>query len=218
MPEQQVNFSRTPEINHKLERFVSNDRLEKYLDATDGNLNNALSLYERNSRFSEAFYIPLQFFEICLRNALNEQLSNRYGADWLTNGQPPFMQNTADWIQEAIYELGGLTNGTGHGHVIAELKLAFWISLIAKRYDATLWRQALYKAFLAKAGKPRDAVFGRANALRRFRNRVAHHEPIFKKDLDKTHAEIIESLEWMCCDTAKWAASLSRYNDVKDAI
>ena len=213
-----MNFSRTQDIDQKLERFISRERLEKYLSAKNGDISAAISLYEHNSRLSEAFYTPLQSLEICLRNALNEQLTALYGNDWLTNGAPPFDQNTQDWIDEAITDLGGLANGVGFGHVVAELKLAFWVSLLAPRYDSTVWRAGLYKAFIAKGGKSRGQVHSRLNALRRFRNRVAHHEPIFHRNLDETHKEIIETIEWICRDTSKWAASLSRYDEVKVQI
>jgi hypothetical protein len=85
------------------------------------------------------------------------------------------------------------------------------------RYDATLWRGALYKAFLAEGGKPRSIVHGRFNAIRRFRNRVAHHEPIFDRALLQIHDEIIGAIRWMCRETASWAAYHSRFEEVQAA-
>jgi hypothetical protein len=68
------------------------------------------------------------------------------------------------------------------GQMLAGLKFAFWVGLLGKHYDATIWRKAIYKAFLAHGGKPRSVVHSRLNAIRRLRNRIAHHEPIFQKD------------------------------------
>ena len=48
------------------------------------------------------------------------------------------------------------------------------------------------------------------NALRRLRNRIAHHEPIFQKDLRLMHDETIEAIRWLCPITAAWADTNSR--------
>lgn len=96
------------------------------------------------------------------------------------------------------------------GDVVAELKFAFWVGLLGKQYDTTLWRTALYKGFQKGAGRKRSDVHGRFNMLRRFRNRVAHHEPIFKRDLILIHDEIVEAIGWMCADTVAWTAHHSR--------
>lgn len=45
----------------------------------------------------------------------------------------------------------------------------------ANGYDQSLWRRSCYKAFLVFGGKKRSDVHGRLNAIRRFRNRIAHH-------------------------------------------
>lgn len=82
--------------------------------------------------------------------------------------------------------------------------------LLGARYDATLWRGALFRAFLARGGMKRSVVHGRFNAIRRFRNRVAHHEPVFHKDVAGMHDEIIEAISWMRRDTSAWAAYHSR--------
>jgi hypothetical protein len=98
------------------------------------------------------------------------------------------------------------------GAVVAELSFGFWVSLLGPRYDATLWRASLYRAFRENGARmKRDRVHGRFNALRRFRNRIAHHEPIFLNNLANTHAEIIEATNWMCSDTAAWTLHISRF-------
>jgi hypothetical protein len=84
------------------------------------------------------------------------------------------------------------------GKVIAELKFAFWVGLVGPQYDATIWRKCLYKAFRSVGGKRRKDIHSRLNALRRFRNRIAHHEPIFHKPIKVTHIEVIETVRWMC--------------------
>ncbi|WP_292899920.1 MULTISPECIES: hypothetical protein [unclassified Nitratireductor] len=204
-----MNDLRTAAINQSLQRTISRARLGKYLVATDENLDAAIGLYERNTRLSEALYTTLQGLEICLRNSIDYEMSAVYGCDWLTNGKPPLQQDAHMAIQDAIAKLGN----PKQGDIVAELKFSFWVGLLAQRYDASLWRNALHKGFKAKTGKKRKDVHGRMNALRRFRNRVAHHEPIFGSAL-QMHAEALEAIEWMCLDTHAWVSACSRFNEV----
>jgi hypothetical protein len=206
---------RTETINAALERTITKERLDKYLAKTDGNVDLALKLYEENTRLSEAFYTPLQGVEVCLRNCLHRRLTERYGVEWYQNGQPAFEGDARGMIDSAVAEAGP---GATPGDVVAELKFAFWVSILGRTYDATLWRQCLYKAFLAAGGKPRDPVHSRFNVIRRFRNRVMHHEPIFHRPLQQLHDEIIEAVSWMCKDTAAWVEHHSRFQAVLSTI
>jgi hypothetical protein len=204
-----VNFLRTVIINESLEVTLSRDRLEKYLNENGQDLDAAIELYEKNTRLSEAFYTPLQCVEICLRNKINCQLSDTYGELWFQNGNPPLEDDSLRMIFEAKEELtkGGKVTP---GRMVAELKFAFWVGLLAQKYDSTLWRKCLYKAFPAAGGRSRKTIHGRFNVIRRFRNRVAHHEPIFHLGPVVRHQEIIEAIGWMCRNTSAWALHHSR--------
>lgn len=43
----------------------------------------------------------------------------------------------------------------------------------------------------------REMVFDRLQLVRELRNRVAHHEPIWDRDVGATHEILIEALGWM---------------------
>lgn len=179
--------------------------------AANGDLNNALTLYERNTKLSEAFYIPLQSMEICFRNTINDALCAKFDPEWFRPGKVQFDQDGVDTITEIVRQLNQTQIPVTTGAVVAEMNFGFWVSLLAPRYDTRLWRTCLYKIFVDPAQKlSRQTVHGRMNALRRFRNRVAHHEPIFHKDILGVHDEILGATAWMCPDTAAWAAHHSR--------
>jgi hypothetical protein len=201
---------RTVIINESLEFSLSRERLEKYLDETGQDLDAALGLYEKNTRLSEAFYSPLQALEICLRNKIHQHLCITYGELWYQNGNPPLNQDSQRMIFEAKEALTKGGRGITPGRVVAELKFAFWVGLLGPHYDATLWRQSLYRAFPSSGGRSRKLVHGRFNAIRRFRNRIAHHEPIFQLHPIQRHQEIIEAISWMCRPTSQWALHHSR--------
>lgn len=146
--------------------------------------------------------------EICLRNHIHTVVSSRYGNDWLTDSRvAPLTSFSRSFIDNAIRAIDGdLTTGK----IVAELKFAFWVGLMGRHYDATLWRRAIYRCFLANGGRKRSVVHGRFNAIRRFRNRIAHHEPIFHRPTQRMHTEIIEAIGWMCPHTRDWTAYHSR--------
>ena len=52
--------------------------------------------------------------------------------------------------------------------IVAELNFGFWVGLMGPSYDATLWRQTLYKSFLASGGQKRSIVHGRFNVCADF--------------------------------------------------
>jgi len=184
-------------------RSFSHERLGRYLAACSDEPVKALTLYKRNLQISSGFYVPLQCFEITLRNKLNEEIVRNFDRDWLHRGNLPVQSDTYDWIQSAIKQVSFA--GASNGAIVAELSLGFWVSLVAQRYAETLWKKCLFRAFTCNGRHMnRKLVHQRLNALRRFRNRVAHHEPIIFNDLANTHAELIEAISWMCPITAKW--------------
>lgn len=196
------------EINHALQVALSKDRLGKYLEARNGDLDEAIALYERNMLLSEAFYVSLQCLEVSLRNHIDIEMTRTYGAGWLAYPMAaPLSDHSRRFINEAS---GGQGRGVSHGTLVAELRFAFWVGLLGRGYDASLWRRALFRCFRQDGGRKRALVHGRFNAIRRFRNRVAHHEPIFDRPIEQIHNEIVEAIGWMCPHTRDWASHHSR--------
>ncbi len=207
---------RTPQINSALRLTISDQRLTKYLEESDHDLDRSIDLYENNMRLSEAFYLPLQHLEVCLRNKLNECISDHYGCDWLVQQtQIPLNDFSRRMINQAKESA---TENPSHGDVVAELKFAFWVGLISRGYDQTLWRSCLHSCFQNMDNKRRSIVHGRLNAIRRFRNRVAHHEPIFHLDCGLRYTELQEAISWMCEDTSNWSNHHSRVTEILNAL
>jgi hypothetical protein len=202
-------------MNAVLAQSLSHERLGKYLATAKGDLDAALFLYERNMRLASAFYVPLQCLEICLRNRLHGAMTHAFGADWFANGRPALLYHEAMVIRDLLSRLSHAATPVTPGTVVAELHFGFWVAMLGTGYDAGLWRAVLYRAFLNRGRRMgRSAVHGRMNALRRFRNRVAHYETIYERPLISVHAEMIEAIEWMCPDTATWTAYHSQVPSV----
>ena len=210
-----MNSLRNPAIDASLAEVLTRERLGKYLKAASGDLDRALALYERNSRLAEAFYTPLQTLEICLRNRIHRTLSTTYGSEWFEAASAPLQSDIRQDIRRAKEVVSKSRKAETPGRIVAELNFGSWIGLLGPRYDATLWRGSLFRAFNGYGrNMRRDRVHRRLNALRRLRNRIAHHEPIFHRDLETDHAEVIEAIRWMSLEAADWVQSMSRFPEV----
>jgi len=99
--------------------------------------------------------------------------------------------------------------------VVAGLSFGFWTSLLGKKYDRTFWRSALNQAFpeyarLTGGNISRPTAAGKFDEIRTFRNRVFHHEPIFRrKSLQDDYDRLLEAVSWMSADLHSWLARQS---------
>ena len=189
---------------------ISQERLARYR-RSDSDIRDALLLYERNTLLSEAFYTSLQGLEICFRNKLHACLERDFCMQCLLQNKLPLISEDVSRLSLSKSSLYSSQKQLTEGSIVAELSLGFWVKLLGPTYDATLWRTSLFRAFSSKGRYlRRKGVHGRFNAIRRFRNRIAHHEPIWDQDVVGRHAEIIEAISWMCGDTALWVDRRSR--------
>ena len=74
------------------------------------------------------------------------------------------------------------------GKIIPEFKLFFWERLLTLRYDDRHWTPHLFQQFPhldaeKSVAEHRLAMAQDLGVVRRLRNRIAHHEPIFTRDL-----------------------------------
>ena len=194
-----------------VERLLSLERLSRYQLLGAGDRIATVRHYEYNTRLSEAFYTPLQGLETCLRNSLSIELTILLGVDWYENKHGIFQHPTTEMIAKAKQGLQDDGKAIVASRMIPELNFGFWVSILSPRYDTRLWVPALRKAFPNRPkGEDRKAVHKAINAVRRLRNRVAHHEPILHRKLDEDHELILKLILWCCPKTSAWVGSLSR--------
>ena len=102
-----------------------------------------------------------------------------------------------------------------YGKVIAELNVGFWRYLCHKRYLTSLWVPAIGSAFplhpeTGNSYQIRQEVENRMQKFHFTRNRIAHHEPIHRRDLNLEHEYLLETIGWMCADSRSWIKDTSR--------
>jgi hypothetical protein len=201
------------------------ERLGPYLSAADQDLGAAFRLYEWNIAAAASVLATIAMTEVVVRNAMDTELrrwavARRGGRSWL-DAAPLDTQGRDD--VSAARRYAHRTNRTGgpvpHGKVVAELNLGFWRYLAASRYLTDLWIPALHGAFPAGPAqhrRRRAAVEDRLQRLLTVRNRAAHHEPIFRRDLHRDLTSAIEVVTWICPDSAAWIEARSTVNTVMD--
>lgn len=197
------------------EQWLSTDRLTKYMKAANGDLEAAIKLHVHNTALSAAFFGPVQVFEIALRNAFHRELSNHFGPTWHDEAAFLVDQDIVLNIDNCKNKLASMKMPVDTPHIVAELHFGFWTSLTAGHYEHSIWTPAISKAFpnyWAITGKrlKRSTASGQLTYLRAFRNRIAHHEPIFHRALVSDYRTILSVSSWMHAGLDSWIEHHSR--------
>lgn len=173
-------------------------------------MESAFELYAWNMRVSAEFWFALQICEVVLRNAVSSVLNKRVGSNWA-------------WDKGFLYNLPSpkhgfnprqLLIGIGANYkdinaLIPELNFAFWQTFFTSRYDTYLWniyiKESFPNALQPNVAKLREEIYRDLNNIRSLRNRIAHHEPIFKrKSLMDDYYRIYKLIAYQCHETADW--------------
>ncbi|MDI9918360.1 Abi family protein [Rhodococcus sp. IEGM 1379] len=181
-----------------VQRWLSPERFATYVRKAGGSRERALHLYEWNAQLSAAFLHDLAHLEVGLRNAYDRELlqacvgEDMHWTEPTTTGHlfpkhlrwDPVGQRDVDANSTPRGQISSARkqarNANGDtvvaGKVVAELMFGFWTFLTSDFHEKSLWVPYLHKAF--PSGTDRAALHHALTALREFRNRVAHHEPI----------------------------------------
>ena len=91
------------------------------------------------------------------------------------------------------------------------------MSLFIGRYEVTFWRKLLSAVFPNAPAylRKRDEIHARLDRIRRLRNRVFHHEPIWHlRDLPEQHRLILETIGWISPAMLAMTGLLDRFDNV----
>ncbi len=215
MAESQVPYPNHAHQIAALRAALSEPRFKAYLKKGGNNAGYALALYLYNVRVAKAFMFPLGVVEITLRNAIDAQFLDVYGADW---HKSPYVHKYA-LSPESLGSLNKAINRAGvnadHGQVVAELSFDFWSNLLRSEY-AEFWRTELNKVFPnIKHDQTRHDIQMIVRDINDFRNRVAHHEPVLDRNINDIYAKIVYIVSMRCNETAAW---LKHHSTVSTAV
>ena len=199
---------------HALETAFSSRRIDRYLCESRGDGAAALRLYTWNAAVSAAFYGPLHGLEVTLRNAMYRCLAERYGTQWYEDPATGLDQSALTKIDEARWRAGRRGKEPDANRIVAELTFGFWVWLTSRGgklssgqnadYEKTLWRPALRHAFPHASSLNRRQAYHALHGLLVLRNRIAHHEPIFLRNLGEDYECLLKAVGWMSSEVRCW--------------
>jgi hypothetical protein len=218
-----------------LHRSLSQQRLDAYRHPSDSDDTDALTRYLWNIALASALHPTLHVFEVTLRNAIYAtsvkliDCSRLHMPDvpcWLDARNSTLLYaKEAGEVERAKTYLGSDARRRTAGHLIAKLTFGFWVQLTARVYSEhradgpRLWPRGLPFVFpyrwphrkLAPDHGDREMIYKRLHEVRELRNRIAHHAPVWDRDLATDYARIVEVLGWMSTRVAQSVQALDPF-------
>ncbi len=192
-----------------LYQAVSWPRLEKYRPANGTDLA-MVSTYCWNVELAEALYPALAALEVTLRNSIHHNLAARENNDfWFWNvlrpEDIPAFNDKVDGLRSRHRQ------SPTAGQIVAEQSFSFWTMLLGKNYNQRIWTKnhaALIRStfpYLPPTPNARRFLERHYRLLKVLRNRVMHHEPIWRGvywnahryPLPDLYVRILEGIAWI---------------------
>ncbi|MBV8749554.1 MAG: Abi family protein [Candidatus Eremiobacteraeota bacterium] len=202
-------------LEAEVERLIGSDRFTRY-QARASNTAEALKLYSWNTAIAGAFLGPIAVVEVALRNAVSEQLRAAFGHCWYDD--PSFLAldpstRVRGSIADAKNRIGRAVpaRAVTDGRVVAELYLSFWVYLLRPVFSRTLW--PILQPGFAKHTH-RKTLVRYLEPLVPFRNRIAHHEPIFDRRPGDMYDGLLRVAGMISADLPSWIEHHARVRAV----
>jgi len=190
--------------------IISEPRFATYLRHCENDRRAALSLYQWNLEISSAFIVPLHLLEVSIRNAVVEALEDVHTSNWpWTQGFIISLPNPNSGYSPRQHLQGIAQRQPTMGKVVAELNLVFWERMFTRRHDSRIWSGRVNPLFENapaeySAKQIRAAIHDDLRQIRGLRNRIAHHEPIFSRELSADYETIYRLMLWRSAITSEW--------------
>lgn len=201
----------TPQLSAAFARSISPERWKTYERASGFRTDSAHRLYLWNASVGQSFHFPLQTVEVCLRNVIHHALADIYGANWSAD---PACRNTlrpkqADDITQAERRHYSIYNAAASTpQVVASLSLGFWVAMLRKDYNQSIWSTHKAHAFPHLSTDQTIIDVSRTGTqIQNLRNRIFHQEPLIGHDLSKDYSAIMRMIGWICPEMREWTRS-----------
>lgn len=195
----------TSHFLENVKQHLSPSRFSTYERAA-GSDESALALYGWNLEVSAAFWVVLSVCEVVVRNAVVEALEAAYGDRWAY--EESFLISLQQRQKEILEK--ERRRGGPIASMIPAFSFSFWQGFFTARFREKLWRSRFEQIFPYMAWEPSNLqrIHEILERLRTLRNRIAHHEPIFNRDLENLYSIAVALVSWRCQDTADWLDSI----------
>ncbi|MBD1203920.1 MAG: Abi family protein [Rhodobacteraceae bacterium] len=204
-------------VQDLLSAGLSERRLARYAPAAADGAVSTADMYLWNCALCEAFYLPLHFAEITSRNTIHSALLYK-GEHWYENQtfrqllDPHYRSELDKALADEREQHGGAVDAH---HLVSALSMGFWQHMATVRFERFLFPRGIQKNFLhAPWQKKRQDLHDLVEGLRRWRNRIAHHNAIFDKGPAAKYQEALDLISWSSPDLSRWVAARSRVSQV----
>jgi hypothetical protein len=193
----------------RLERLLSRERLGAYVQACEHDLGDAIALYRWNAAVSAALWEPLGHLEVALRNGASTSLAARHArsrrpGSWLDDPGGELDPRVQGHIATARRRVRQKGKRLTDPQTISELGFGFWRYLVTKRHTH-LWPD-LATAFAHAPDRRRETVEEPLARLHDLRNRVAHHQRIWNRDLVARYDDLLRVAGYLDPGLPAWIA------------
>ncbi|OIH95490.1 hypothetical protein [Curtobacterium sp. MCBA15_001] len=202
---------------------ISAPRLARFMALQDGHVHRALRLYAWNTELTTAFWGPIAWLEVLLRNAVHDALRAGRADDWWNDPAVHLMQRERRAVDGAISTLQrrGVDEPSADD-VVAATSFGLWVGLTDAGiprdprfgYETTLWQPRMVRAFPGLRTVRRKQLHRRLDEVRRFRNRLAHHEPIIGAPLERVRDDVLEIAGFIDTDAEQFLRGAHRIDEV----
>lgn len=204
-------------IHDLLRSGLSDRRLARYAPAAADGAVSTSDMYLWNCSLCEALYLPLHIAEITSRNAIHSALLYK-GDCWYENStfrqllEAHYRSELEKALADEREQHGGAVDAH---HLVSALSMGFWQHMATVRFERFLFPRGIQKTFRhAPWKKKRQDLHDLIEGLRRWRNRIAHHNAIFDKGPAAKYQEALEIISWSSPELSRWVASRSRVSQV----
>ena len=185
-----------------------------------GNELEQLCIYAWNIALSQSLYPVLHMLEITLRNNLHQAISidtgceNWYVSDLILKGT-----HERQMVEVVLQKMYKQNKKVLPEQVITKLNFGFWASLLDVRYEYNqlLWPRLLRTVFpyAPRAMRCRKRLSKLISDIRRLRNYVFHHEPIWNwGDLREQHNNILDLIDWLSPKALAYLELFNQFNEI----
>lgn len=215
-----------------LEQAFDPGRLAPYYPA-DGNQLAMVTTYFWNVALCKELYLSLGTVEVTMRNAIHNTLTAHFDTPGWYDVSGLLQEREAQAIARSKKEIHDAGKPATPGRVVAAMTFGFWTGLLSALYGESPYGPSLWTpndaeltriAFphLHPSNQNRGYVHRRFNTIRALRNRVVHHEPIWRGvrmqnrrivPLKSLYHDALEAIGWISPSVRDSIVALDRFPD-----
>jgi len=227
------------------ELHFSKPRLNRYYYAAGYSRTKAIRLYKQNLNVAQAMHPVIGIFEVVLRNSIQRAITEHFkDENWIMNQKEGFMSDKTlvfrnnpskistrnDFLKKEVLKAekklklkcsNTPSMSINAGNIIAEQSFGFWTNYFEPHHYKILKGKPIQIFSDLPQGIGRKEILNKLNAIRQFRNRINHNEPICFVDnkfsyseIQAIHQSIYELLRYIDARLISFVESIDNTEDI----